>query len=125
VIAPSYIKDDSGPHSSRWESNYITRSIDAVYAFQVSLVRFAAFENHFCGHEQECARVYRRTFAADDQLKFSEEVSFGGLHGRIVDLRRKDVKITEEGYCQSVGLRVTFTAQSLRLSDSTTSCGVR
>jgi hypothetical protein len=35
------------------------------------------FKNHFCGHEQECARVYRRTFAADDALKFSEEVNFG------------------------------------------------
>ena len=63
-------------------------------------------------------RIYRGTFAAHDPLKFSEEVSFGGRHGRIVGLRRKDIKITEERYCQSVGLRVAFTARSLRPSDS-------
>jgi hypothetical protein len=36
VIAPSYINDDSGPHSSRWESNYITRSIGARKSSLVS-----------------------------------------------------------------------------------------
>src|ERR1700758_184887 len=89
----------SDPHSSPWEGNHITaRGIGVADAFQVPLVCFPAFENHFCGHEQECARVYRGTFAADNPLKFSEEVRFGGLHGRIVDLRVEDIKITEEGY---------------------------
>jgi hypothetical protein len=48
---------------------------------QIPLVRFAAFEDHFCGYEQECARIYRWTFSADNSLKLSEEVSFRGLHG--------------------------------------------
>jgi hypothetical protein len=74
------------------------RSIGAADTFQVPLVCFAAFENHFCSHEQECAGVYRGTFSADDSLKFSEEVNFCGLHGRIVELRVEDIKITEECY---------------------------
>jgi hypothetical protein len=65
---------------------------------QIPLVCFATFENHFCGHEQECSRVYRGTFSADNTLKFSEEVSFGGLHGRIIELRVEDLKITAECY---------------------------
>jgi hypothetical protein len=68
---------------------------------QVPLICFAAFENHFCGHEQECAGVYRGTFSADNAFKFSEEVSFRGLHGRIVELRVEDIKITGECYRRS------------------------
>jgi hypothetical protein len=37
---------------------------------QVPLVCFAAFENDFCGHEEECAGVYRGTFSPDNTLKF-------------------------------------------------------
>jgi hypothetical protein len=37
---------------------------------QVPLVCFAAFENDFCGHEEECAEVYRGTFSPDNTLKF-------------------------------------------------------
>jgi hypothetical protein len=44
------------------------RSIGVADALQVPLVCLAAFENHFCGHEQECARVYRGTFSADNAL---------------------------------------------------------
>jgi hypothetical protein len=61
---------------------------------QVPLVCFATFQNHFCGHEQECERVYRGTFSPDNALKFSEEVSFRGLHGRILEPRIEGLKIT-------------------------------
>src|SRR5207237_2076102 len=74
----------------------MTRNIGAADALQVPLVCFATFENHFCGNEQECARVYRGTLSADNPLKFSEEVSFRGLHSRIVELRVEDIKITGE-----------------------------
>ena len=124
-LIPSAAYDDSDWRSSRWEGNHIKRSIGAGDAFRIPLVCFAPFKNHFCGHEQECARVNRGTFAADDALKFSKEVNFGGLHSRIVDLRREDIKITEEGYRQSTRLRVALTAQWLRLSDSTKRCGRR
>jgi hypothetical protein len=70
--------------------------VAAADSLQVPLVRLAAFENHFGGHEQECARVYRGTFSADNALKFSEEVSFRGLHDRILELRVEDIKITGE-----------------------------
>lgn len=55
-------------------------------ALQVPLVCFPAFEYHFCGHEQECARIYRGTLSADNSLKFSEEAGFRGLHARILEL---------------------------------------
>jgi hypothetical protein len=55
--------------------------MSAADALQVLLVCFAAFENHFCRYEQECARIYRGTFSTNNPLKFSEEVSFRGLHG--------------------------------------------
>src|SRR5881396_1044696 len=85
-----------------WERYQITsRSIGAADALQVPLVCFAAFENHFCGHEQECAGVYRGTFSTDNPLKFSQEVRFCGLHGRIVELRVEDIKITGGCYRRS------------------------
>jgi hypothetical protein len=68
---------------------------------QVPLVYLAAFENYFCGHEQECARVYRGTFSAHNALKFTEEVSFRGLHSRILELRVEDLKITGGCYHRS------------------------
>src|SRR5207245_3064789 len=76
----------------------------AAAALQVPLVCFAAFENHFCGHEQKCAGVYRGTFSAHNPLKFSQEARFCGLHGRIVVLRVEDIKITGGCYRRS-GLR--------------------
>jgi hypothetical protein len=87
---------EASPHGERY--HITNRSIGAPDALQVPLVRFAALENHFCGHEQECARVYGGTLSANNPLKFSEEVSFGGLHGRIVELRVEDIKITGECY---------------------------
>jgi hypothetical protein len=65
---------------------------------QVPLICFAAFENHFRGHEEKCTGVYRGTFSADNPLKFSKEVSFCGLHGRILELKVEDINITGECY---------------------------
>jgi hypothetical protein len=76
-------------------------STGAADALQVPLICFAAFENHFCGHEQECAGVYRGAFSADNALKFSEEVGFRGLHDRIVELWVEGIKITGECYRRS------------------------
>jgi hypothetical protein len=87
---------EASPRGERY--HITTRSIGAADALQVPLVCFATFENHFCGHEQECAGVYRGTLSANNPLKFSEEVSFCGLHGRIVELRVEDIKITGECY---------------------------
>src|SRR5207249_5728864 len=90
------------PHSPPWERDHITtRSIGAADALQVPLVCFAAFENHFCGHEQECAGVYRGTFSTDNPLKFSQKARFCGMHGRIVVLRVEDIKITGGCYRRS------------------------
>jgi len=63
--------------------------IGTADALEFPLVCLAAFENYFCGHEQECARVYHRRFPADNALQFSEEVTFRGLHSRILELRSK------------------------------------
>lgn len=80
---PDCINNDCSRHSPPWERYHITtRSIGAADALQVLLICFAAFENHFCGHEQECAGVYRGTFSADNPLKFSKKVSFCGMHGK-------------------------------------------
>jgi len=85
-----------------WERYQITsRSIGAADALQVPLVCFAAFENHFCGDEQQCAGVYRGTFSTDNPLKFSQEVSFCGPHDRIVELQVEDIKMTGECYRRS------------------------
>ena len=85
-----------------WEGDQIaSRSIGAADALQVPIVGFAAFENHFCGHEQQCAGIYRGTFSTDNPLKFSQEVRFCGRHGRIVELKVEDIKITGEYYRRS------------------------
>ncbi len=102
TCTPDCINNDCSPHSPPWERYHITtRSIGAADALQVPLVCFAAFENHFCGHEQQCAGVYRGTFSTDNPLKFSQEVRFCGLHGRIVELRVEDIKITGGCYRRS------------------------
>jgi hypothetical protein len=67
--------NDSRFPSPTWEGDdIISRRGGDADGFQFPLVCFTTFENHFCGHEQECARVYRGTFAADNPLKFSEEL---------------------------------------------------
>src|SRR5262245_10184821 len=84
------INNPCSPDSPPRERYHIrSRSIGAADVLQLSLVRFAAFENNFCGQEQECPRINCGTFSADDAFKFSEEVGFCGLHSRIVELRVK------------------------------------
>jgi hypothetical protein len=61
---------------------------------QVPLVGFAAFEDDFCGHEQEYPRIHCGTFSADNPLKFSEKIGFCGLHGTILELMVEGFKIT-------------------------------
>src|SRR5260370_13359807 len=78
-----------------------TRSIGAADALQVPLVCFAAFENHFCGHEQQCAGACRGTFSTDNPLKFSQEVRVCGLHGRLIERVVEDIKVTGGRYRRS------------------------
>src|SRR5205807_445639 len=85
--------------SPPWERYHITtRDTGVADALQVPLVGFAAFENDFCGHEQECARIHRGTFSADNPFKFSEKIGFCGLHGTSVELLVEGFKITGECY---------------------------
>ncbi len=103
-----YMNNECSPHLPPWEHYYITtRSIGAANALQVPLVRLAAFENHFCGHEQQCTGVYRGTFSTHNPLKFSQEVRFCGRHARIVELKVEDIKITGEYYRRSGFLEQT------------------
>src|SRR6266566_8725022 len=125
VKSPDCINNDCSPHSPPWERDHITtRSIGAADALQVPLVCFAAFENHFCGHEQECAGVYRGTFSTDNPLKFSQEVRFCGRHGRIVVLRVEDIKITGGCYRRS-GFRPLTPMCTVPFSSSRTSHAAR
>jgi hypothetical protein len=100
-----YMNNECSPHSPPWERYHITaKSIGAADALQVPLIRLAAFENHLCGHEQECAGIYRGTFSTHNPFKFSQEVRFCGRHGRIVELKVEDIKITGECYRRSGAL---------------------
>jgi hypothetical protein len=72
-----------------------------VNALQVPLVCFAAFENHFCGHQQECARIHRKTFSPDNSLKLSEELASVACMDLILGLTLEDLKMTGECYRQS------------------------
>lgn len=65
---------------------------------QLTLVRFAAFENHFCSDEKQCAWTYRRRLSAHDVFEFSNEVDWGGLHNRTIELQVRTSKITRLCY---------------------------
>ena len=103
AVSADCINDDCRPDSPPWERYHITtRGTGAADALQVSLIGFAAFENDFCGHEQERAKIHRGTFSADNPLKFSEKTGFCGLHGTSVEPLVEGFKMTGGCY-QSAG----------------------